>query len=105
MDWYSISFDEQTISLDVRPPDLDSWKAVIRWEDIIRVCYKTGEFLEPDDIYIFIRNREHSYRIPSTAMNAEELWTEIIRRELFDAEVAIQLMTTSNEMQCFPPSS
>ncbi len=105
MDWYSISFNEQTISFDVRPPNLSPWNATIRWDEISRVCYKTGEFPEPDDIYIFVRNREHSYRIPSTATNAEDLWAEILRRDLFDAEVAVQLLTTSNEIQCFPPPS
>ncbi len=103
MDWYSISFDEQKISLDVRPPNLSPWKATIEWEKISRVCYKTGEFLEPDDIYIFVKDREQSYRIPSNAHNTEKLWSEILRRGLFDAEVAVQLMTTSDELRCYPP--
>ncbi len=103
MDWYLISFNEQVISLDVSPPGHNAWDATIGWDDIVRVCYKTGEFPEPDDIYIFVKGREQSYRIPSTASNAEGLWAEILRRGLFDAEVAVQLMATSGEIHCFPP--
>jgi hypothetical protein len=84
--WYHVSFDEDYIYRNVNPPDREGWNDKLQWKDIIRICYHPGDFLEPDELYIFINEREESYLIPLEADGAPELWGEIIERKLFDAK-------------------
>jgi hypothetical protein len=101
-DWFQTSFDEDGITLDVSPPAFDRWQARIEWARIIRICFKTGDFLETDEIYIFTGERPESRVVPTEAAGALDLWNEIIRRGLFDAELAIKAASSSNELFCDP---
>jgi hypothetical protein len=102
--WYQVRFDESGITRDVRPPQKAAWQDEIAWQEIIRVCFKTQEFYESDEIYIFTRARPESYLIPTEAQGGQALLQELIRRGLFDAELAIQAMSTTNELFCWPES-
>jgi hypothetical protein len=101
-EWFQVRFDDAVISLKVKPPRRESWVAEIRWERIIRVCFSAGDLFDPDMIYIFTDERPESYSIPSEADIEGALWNEILRRELFDAEVAIQAMSSTNKLFCCP---
>jgi hypothetical protein len=100
--WYHVSFDEKYIYWNVDPSGREKWNDKLRWEDIIRICYHPGDFLETDELYIFTNEREESYLIPLEADGAQKLWGEIIERNLFDAGLAIKLATTTDGLFCWP---
>ncbi len=102
-EWYFVRFDDSAIALQVNPPDGAAWEATIDWERIIRVCFKTGDWLESDEIYIFTDERPESYVIPTEAEGGQALWSKILARKLFDAELAIEAAATTNELFCSPP--
>jgi hypothetical protein len=90
--WYQVSFDENTVFLDVNPPGGEGWKDQFQWKDVIRVCFQVGDLWVPDEIYIFTNQRPESYLIPTEADGGLEFWGEIIRRDFFDAELASELL-------------
>lgn len=104
-EWYFVSFDDSAIALQVNPPDGVAWKETIQWERIIRVCFKAGDWSESDEIYIFTDERAESYVIPTEADGGQALWCEILNRMLFDAEIAIEAATATNEIFCSPLKS
>ena len=103
VEWFRVWIDDATISLQVNPPNRESWEAQIRWERVIRVCFNAGDLYNPDEIYIFTDERPESYVIPTEASGGHDLWNEIVRRKLFDAEVAIEAMAAINKLFCCPP--
>lgn len=100
--WYFVSFDEDYIYREVDPLGQESWNDKLRWQDIIRVCFHPGNFLEPDELYIFTNERAESYLIPLEADGAQKLWGELIERNLFDAELAIKIMSMTDGLYCWP---
>jgi|APSaa5957512622_1039677.scaffolds.fasta_scaffold192314_1 hypothetical protein len=100
--WFQVRFDVNSIFLDIRPPEREVRDAQISWTDIIRVCFKPGDYIESDEIYIFIKQQAESYRIPIDAGGGFELWMEIIRRGYFDAQLAIDISTKSEGVFCWP---
>jgi hypothetical protein len=100
--WYRVRFDQSGITREVKPPQKSAWQDEIAWPDILRVCFKTQDFYESDEIYIFTRERAESYLIPTEAQGGQALLQELICRGLFDAELAIQAMSTTNELFCWP---
>ncbi|MBI4780821.1 MAG: HEAT repeat domain-containing protein [Oscillatoriophycideae cyanobacterium NC_groundwater_1537_Pr4_S-0.65um_50_18] len=101
-EWYFVGFDDRAIALQVCPPNGIAWEKTIAWERIIQVCFKTGDWMESDEIYLFTDERPESYVIPTEAEGGRALWSEILARQLFDAEMAIQAATTTHELFCSP---
>jgi hypothetical protein len=101
-EWFRVNFDETGVELNVEPPGREPWKSSIKWERVIRVCFKSGDLLSSDEIYIFTDERPESWLIPTEAFGGMELWYEIIERGLFDAETAIKAATGTNELFCCP---
>lgn len=101
-DWFIVTLDADSITLDVSPPGGTPWQAKIEWNTINRICLKTGDLLTPDEIYIFTTLRAESHLIPMEASGGLDLWDEIITRGLFDAELAITAAATQNELFCNP---
>ncbi len=60
------------------------------------------DFLEPDSLYVFVRQRPESYAIPMEAEGGLELFDELIRRKLFDAELAIRAAMATEGLFCWP---
>ena len=104
-DWYHVTFDGQGITRDVAPPRKAAWSDFVPWDRIIRVCFKGGEsFLLTDELYIFTADRPESYLIPLDADGGSEVWGELIRRGLFDAELAMKAASAEEgELFCWPP--
>jgi hypothetical protein len=102
-EWFSVRFDADGITLQVNPPDADVWQAAIAWERIIRVCFEAGDWFESDSVYIFTDERPESYVVPVEADGGQALWFEILDRKLFDAEMAIEAASATNELFCWPP--
>ncbi len=100
--WFLVSFDNEFISLEVSPPNRSAWTAQIEWKRINRVCFKAGDLYNPDEIYIFTDERPESYLIPTEANGGDALWEEILKRNLFNAETAIEAATSTNKLFCCP---
>ncbi len=101
-DSFEINFDDKNIYLEIRTSETSGSSIQIKWADIIRICFKPGDYIESDEIYIFINHQEKSYRIPTEAGGGFELWMEIIRRGLFDAQLAIDISFKSEGVFCWP---
>ena len=96
--WYHVSFDEEWVYLDI-----SGEKTRFRFDEITRVCYQLWSFMMTDELYIFTRTRKESYLIPVEAAGGAELWGEIIDRGLFDAQLAIDIMSKDIGLYCWPP--
>lgn len=102
--WFHVTFDETGFYRHVNPPSREGFDDFVRWDQIIRICFKLAEdFLFSDEIYVFISDRPESYVIPTEAKGASELWGEMIHRGLFDAGLAITAATSSEGIFCWPP--
>jgi hypothetical protein len=107
IEWFKVSFDDTAIYLDVSPPAREPWQARIEWARewarIVRICFKSGDFPESDEVYIFTDERPESRVIPIDASGGYELWQKILRRKLFDTELAIRAATSpGGELFCDP---
>lgn len=102
LEWFQVRFDSALITLQVSPPSRAAWEARIEWERIMRVCFKAGGWDSPDELYLFTDERPESYLIPLVAVGADALWDEILRRKLFDAELAIKAASSIDKLFCWP---
>ena len=102
--WYHVTFDEEWIYQNVSPPGGMPWQSILRWDEIIRICYKTEGLDASDGIYVFTSTRPQSYTIPTEADGGGELWNEILSRDLFDPALAIKAATCSEPdcLFCWP---
>ena len=102
-DWFHVKFDDETIYIHVHAPGREEVRTSLKWSEIIRVCFKAGDFLDSDEIYIFVSSRPESYLIPTWADGGSKLWEEIIGRNLFDANLALRAALSSDgELLCWP---
>jgi hypothetical protein len=67
------------------------------------VCFKAEGLGVSDGIYVLTSARPESYAIPIEARGGAELWDEILRRKLFDAELAIETASATSGVFCWPP--
>jgi hypothetical protein len=100
--WYRVTFDDTHVYRDVRPPGSAAWSDSWAWAEVIRVCFEPGDFLVTDTLYIFTHQRPASYEIPAEAEGGAELWGEIVRRGLFDAQLAIAVASGHSGLACWP---
>jgi len=102
-EWFFVSFDEQAVHVRAEPPGEASWSQSFRWDSVVRVCFKAEDMWLSDGIYVFTRERPESYVIPTEAQGGGELWSEILRRKLFDASLAIEAAGSAGGLYCWPP--
>lgn len=100
--WYLVRCDDSAVHLDVRPPGREAWSAAIPWDTITRVCFEAEGLDLSDGIYIFTSQRAESHAIPVEASGGHELWTELLRRGLFDAGLAATAMAAADGVFCWP---
>ena len=103
-DWFHVNWNDDAVFLDVAPPGSEPWSASFRWANITRVCFKAEDPFASDGIYIFTTDRPESYAIPTEADGGAALWDEILRRGLFDAELAIRAAGSPEGLFCWPPT-
>ena len=101
-DWFRVGFDDTVINIRVNPPERPAWESRVEWARIIRVCFKAGDLFTTDEIYLFTDERPESYLIPTEAGGGAALWDEIIRRGVFDAELAIEAASATDRLFCWP---
>ena len=101
--WFVVVTDDRSVSLSISPPGRSPWQAVIPWDSVVRVCFEAADFLVSDDLYIFTSLRRESWLIPVEADGGQELLHELIRRGLFDADLAITAAQAHEGIFCWPP--
>lgn len=101
-EWFFVTFDDQSVHMHAEPPDKPAWSQSFTWDKVIRVCFKAEDLFVSDGIYIFTSGRAESYVIPSEANGGGELWSEIVRRKLFDAKLAIEALRSTGGLYCWP---
>jgi hypothetical protein len=100
--WFRVTCDPDSVHFDVAPPGGSPWQASFPWSSVVRVCLKTEGFDLSDGVYVLTSLRPESFVFPIEAHGAGELWNEIIRRGLFDAEIAIRAASTTDRLFCWP---
>lgn len=100
-----MEYDEQTIRIQADPPGKSSWTQALAWDSIERrVAFKAEGPHTSDGIYLFTSARPESYVIPIEAEGGGELWMEILRRGLFDAELAVKVAGSTGGVFVWPPT-
>lgn len=101
-DWFRVRFDGWGVTRDVSPPGEKPWVDAFAWADVVRVCFKSGEYPDPDEYYVFTARRAESFVIPMGAAGSPEFADELYRRGLFPADKAIEAMMTEGTLVCWP---
>ena len=102
-DWFRVTWSDTGVDLDVAPPGSDPWRASFKWSSVTRVCFKAEGPLASDGIYVFTSERPESYAIPTEASGGAGFWEEILKRGLFDPELAITAAQSTEGLYCWPP--
>jgi hypothetical protein len=101
--WFQVSFNENGVRIQAQPLGIEPWVQEFRWDAVERICFRAEDLMVSDGIYVFTRGRPESYAIPTEATGGLELWNEILRRGLFDAELAIEAACSDGGIYCWPP--
>ena len=103
MKWFEVDYDAENITISRRKLVVLKSVIVIQWSRIIRICFLAGDHIKFDELYLFTDERPESYVIPMDSFGGLQLWGEIIKRGLFDAELAIKAASAfSDELLCWP---
>jgi hypothetical protein len=102
--WFTVTFDDQIVRMNVRPPGKQPWTQEFRWDSVIKVCFKAEDLYLSDGIYIFTNQRAESYVVPTEAKGGNEFWFEILRRKLFSAKLAFEAAASLDGLYCWPPA-
>jgi len=101
-EWFFVTFDDKAVQMRAELPGRQAWSQGFHWDTVIRVCFKAEDMLVSDGIYVFTTVRPESYVIPTEAQGGPELWSEILRRKLFDASLAIEAAQSTGGLYCWP---
>jgi hypothetical protein len=104
-EWFDVTFDQDRIHLSVEPPGREPWSVTFPWACIERISFKAEDLDMSDGVYIFTSLRSESYVVPTEASGGEELWGEILRRGLFDPELAIEAASSHGGVFTWPPDT
>lgn len=102
--WFVVTTGGRSIGLSVCPPGREPWQAEIPWDSVIRVCFEAEGPLISDGLYIFTSVRAESWVVPTEAVGGPQLLSELIRRGLFDAGLAITASQAQHGLFCWPPN-
>jgi hypothetical protein len=95
-DWYFLTFDDRVVRLEARPPGGEAWVQEFR-------CFLAEDDMwVSDGIYVFTAGRPESHNIPSEASGGNEFWAEVLRRGLFDPQLALRAATSMGALFCWP---
>jgi hypothetical protein len=103
-EWFSVSSDDERVTISARPPQGEAWEQSFLWMEIERICFKAEGLLASDGIYVFTSQRPESFVIPTEAKGGSEFWAKVIDLGLFSADLAIQVMSApEGTVLCWPP--
>lgn len=101
-EWFHVTFDEDRVYIRAEPPGRAPWTDEFAWSTVERVCFEATDFLESDGIYVYTSRGSEGHAIPTEAEGGSELWDEIIRRGLFDIDLAIEAMKSPGGLFVWP---
>lgn len=101
--WFHVTFDDERVYLRTEPTGRALWAQDFTWSSVQRICFKAEDLFASDGIYVFTTQRPESYVIPTEAEGGAELWAEIVRRGLFDPQLAIDAMSSPGGLFVWPP--
>jgi len=104
-EWFHVTFDRDSVFLRVEPPGRDRWNEKFAWESIQQIVFKAEGLDTSDGIYFLTSNRPESYVVPTEADGGFLLWEEILRRGLFDPDLAIEAASSPAGVYAWPPES
>jgi hypothetical protein len=102
-EWFFVTFDDKTVRMRAEPPGKEPWAQEFAWDTVVRVCFRAEDLFVSDGVYVFTTQRPESYVIPTEARGGGELWSEILRRKLFDAALAAEAASSTGGLFCWPP--
>ena len=103
-EWFVVTFDDESVYLDVSPPLRKSWKVSFTWASVSCVCFKDEGLEASDGIYVFTTLRPESFVIPMQASGGSELFGKLVEKGLFPRELMVEaLASTNGEVYCWPP--
>jgi hypothetical protein len=101
-EWFQVQFDSQEVRLSAQPPGEEAWSQSFRWSAVIRICFEAEEVYLSDSICFFTDQRPESYIVPTEGDGGGEIWDEVLRRGLFDGELASEAMAATRGLFCWP---
>jgi hypothetical protein len=101
-EWFFVTFNDEGVHMQAEPPGKPAWSQEFAWNTVVRVCFKAEGMFVSDAIYLFTTDRPESYVIPTEAHGGGELWSEVLRRKLFDATLAIEAASSTGGLYCWP---
>jgi len=102
-EWFRVTFDEDEIRGVAEPPGGDSFEFVLPWTDIEKIVFLAEDLYFSDWICLFSRETSTSIDIPIEADGASDLWGEILRRGLFDRDLAGEAIRSLGGRFEWPP--
>ena len=102
-EWFHVTFDAESVYLEVAPPGSDPWSAEFPWSSIERIAFQAEDLYSSDGIYFFTSLRPESFVVPTEADGGVDLWSEVLRRGLFDAGLAGEANTSLGGTFVWPP--
>jgi hypothetical protein len=103
--WYRVHFDDERVHRAAQPPDQPAWSDAFAWADVVRVCLEVEDFTGAGGLYLFTRQRPESYAIPMFADGALDLLQELVRRGLFDGQLALDAASAESGLFCWPETT
>ena len=102
-DWFHVTFDDTSVYLDVSPPGREPWSAEFTWSSIERIAFQAEDLYRSDGVYFFTSLRPESFVGPTEADGGAKLWSEVLRRGLFDTDLAGKANTSLGGTFVWPP--
>lgn len=103
IDWFVVTTDDRSFHLSVSAPGQEPWRDSVPWDSIIGVCFEAEPEIS-DALYVFTRLRPESWVVPADAAGGSQLLDELIRRNLFDAKLAVKAAQAASGLFCWPPA-
>jgi hypothetical protein len=101
-EWFVARFDDHAIHLLVHPPNQAAWEQRIAWEQITRICFRTGRWPASGHMFLSTSEKPDGYLIPIDADGGKALWSEIRVRGLFSNAMAYEAVGVFDELFCSP---
>ena len=83
-----VRFDDARLYVQGTTPEGDAFEEELQWDDIIRVCFRVGVYVLPDELYLLSEDQHKSYCVDTRVTGGAELFSECLRRNLLDARAA-----------------
>ncbi len=100
--WFSVSFDSDFITQNVRPPGGEPWVQAFRWNEIERILFVARGGLLSDELYFFTTQRAESFVVPTQAFGGHQLLQELIARKYFDSPEFTRLLLSPSGAYWWP---